>query len=79
VYVPSTEDITNYYPIPQPAYSHSSEVYSKTTQFTSNPGYIHLLGAKENIKIDVINLDLLNYIDENRTGRAMIETMQENL
>lgn len=47
--------------------------------FASNPGFLHLSGARENIKIDMINMDLLNYIDENRTGVPLRDIMQDNL
>lgn len=63
VFMPSTEDLTNFYPVPQPKYSHEQQLSTKLTHFTSNPGFIKLEGAKQDIKIDLINVDILNYID----------------
>jgi DNA polymerase II small subunit/DNA polymerase delta subunit B len=71
VFMPSTDDLATYYPIPQPKFSYSQDFLQKNMHFTSNPGFIQLSG-RENIKIDMINLDLLNYIDENKAGRASI-------
>ena len=79
VILPSTDDLTNYYPIPQPKHPLWTQVFLKNVHFTSNPGFIHLAGARENIKIDLLNLDLLSYIDENRTGNPIKNIMQENL
>jgi hypothetical protein len=79
VILPSTDDLTNYYPIPQPKHPLWNQVFLKNVHFTSNPGFIHMTGARENIKIDLLNLDLLSYIDENRTGNPIKNIMQENL
>ena len=70
MFVPSTEDITNMYPIPQPAYSHNLVLEDKKLHYTSNPGIMNLHGAKQVYSFNLINYDLLQYIDENRTGRA---------
>lgn len=76
--MPSTDDLTSLYPVPQPKYSFSQELLQNNLLFTSNPGIIELK-AREKIIINLVNLDLLNYIDENRAGRAQIEVMQDNL
>jgi hypothetical protein len=77
--VPSTEDLVNIYPIPQPKYSYDVQLSSKKIHYTSNPGHLVLSGAKQNYTMNLINTDVLNYIDEQRTGRAINEVLQDNL
>ena len=83
VVVPSTEDIANIYPIPQPKFNHkiSREAADDKVKVhhTSNPGTISLQGAKQSYEISLINSDIIHYIDENRTGRAINDVLQENL
>lgn len=76
VLVPSTDDLTNLYPIPQPKYKRSLQV--EGMHYTSNPGLITLTG-RQNYEINLINTDILQYIDENRTGHAVKEVLQDNL
>lgn len=68
VFVPSTEDITNIYPIPQPKYSEKKNNREENddkvrVHHTSNPGTISLQGAKQNYEISLVNSDLIHYID----------------
>jgi hypothetical protein len=42
VFVPSVEDLTNNYPIPQPRYTKSRSLDEDNIHFTSNPGLLHL-------------------------------------
>lgn len=79
IIVPSTEDLTNLYPIPQPKYDITLQVESKKMHYTSNPGLITLTGGKQTYEINVINTDLLQYISENRAGHAVKESTQDNL
>lgn len=83
VFVPSTEDIANIYPIPQPRFndriSRETGDDKVRVHYTSNPGTISLQGAKQNYEINLVNSDLIHYIDENRTGRAINDVLQENL
>lgn len=68
IFVPSTDDLTNIYPIPQPKYNRSLQVEGKRMHYTSNPGVMLLHGARQNYEINLINTDLLHYIEENRIG-----------
>lgn len=77
--MPSTEDLISLYPIPQPKYPYDVQLSSKKIHYTSNPGHLILSGAKQNYTMNLINTDVLNYIDEQRTGRAINEVLQDNL
>ena len=83
VFVPSTEDISNIYPIPQPRLGEKKggreEDDKVRVHHTSNPGTISLQGAKQSYEISLVNCDLIHYIDENRTGRALGDVLQDNL
>ena len=63
VLMPSTEDLISYYPIPQPKFSIFKEFLQKNMHFTTNPGIITLSAGSSKIKINMLNIDLLNYID----------------
>jgi hypothetical protein len=39
--------------------------------YTSNPGLISLMGARQCYEINVVNSDLYQYIDENRVGKPI--------
>jgi len=58
IFVPSTDDLTNIYPIPQPKYNRSLQVEGKRMHYTSNPGVMLLHGARQNYEINLINTDL---------------------
>lgn len=48
VYMPSTDDLNSLYPIPQPKFHFWNEQVcrnEKTIHFTSNPGFLHLVGG----------------------------------
>lgn len=80
IFMPSTDDLTNYYPMPQPKDTFADQVYLKNIQLTSNPAHLSLKeGHLSKIKIDMMNMDLHTYIDENRTGNAIKSIMQDNL
>lgn len=68
------------YPIPQPKYNENIQVKEKekNIHYTSNPGILKLNG-RQNYEINLINSDILQYIDESRSGKAMNEILQENL
>lgn len=38
--MPSTDDLTTLYPIPQPKFSYSQDFLQKNIHFTTNPGLI---------------------------------------
>ena len=79
IFMPATDDLTTYYPIPQPKHTFFSPSF-KNVRFTSNPGTILLSsGLNKNVVIDMMNMDLLHYIDENRTGMAQKSILQDNL
>lgn len=80
VFVPSTDDLTNIYPIPQPKYNRNLQVEGKKMHYTSNPGIMTLTGARQTYEIDLINTNLLQYLEENRIGCAQgKEQDKENL
>ena len=45
----------------------------------SNPGQIMLHGGREKVEINVINSDILHYIDEYKTGRGGSDVLMDNL
>lgn len=79
VFLPSTEDIGHIYPIPQPMYPYCNDIEGNAVRFVSNPGQIILHGGREKVEINVINSDLLQYIDEYKTGRAGGDVLMDNL
>jgi len=46
VMMPSCDDLTNYYPMPQPKHPFWSQVFLQNVHFTSSPGFINLAGAR---------------------------------
>lgn len=77
IFVPSTDDITNIYPIPQPKYNRNLQVEGKKVHYTSNPGIMILGAARQVYEINLINSDLLQYIKENKIGCALDQQHQE--
>lgn len=63
VFMPSTEDIGHIYPVPQPAYPYRDDIEGKGVHLVSNPGHIRLRGGQREVKINLINTDLLQYMD----------------
>lgn len=68
VFVPSTEDITSIYPIPQPKFSEKKNNREEgndkvRVHHTSNPGTIFLQGAKQSYEISLVNSDIIHYMD----------------
>lgn len=76
--MPSTDDLVSLHPIPQPKYSFPGDE-DRRVHFTSNPGSLTLQGSRQDYNIDLINSDLLYYIDENKSGRAGGEVLMDNL
>ena len=78
VLMPSSDDLVTYYPLPQPKYE--LDLRLKNLHFTSNPGSVFLAAGKNKAtKLELINMDLLTYMDENRTGTAVKNILQDNL
>ena len=77
VFMPSSDDLASFYPIPQPKYE--LEEYISNIHLTSNPGHLTLKGGVKNIRIDMVNTDILSYIDEHKTGIPTRPVMQENI
>lgn len=65
--IPSTDDAISLHPIPQPPYDLRSKSIAK---FASNPTTIRLELNKTECKLNIINYDLIHYIDESKCGRA---------
>lgn len=65
--IPSTDDAISLHPIPQPPYDLKSKSIAK---FASNPATVRLESNKTECKLNIINYDLINYIDESKCGRA---------
>ena len=65
--MPSTDDVISMYPIPQPPY----ELKTKNlVKFASNPTTVRLESNKTECKLNLINYDLITYIDESKCGRS---------
>ena len=79
MFLPSTEDIGHIYPIPQPMYPYYNDIEGKGVHLVSNPGQIMLHGGREKVEINVINSDILHYIDEYKTGRGGSDVLMDNL
>lgn len=75
--MPSLEDVIANHPIPQPAYKpENSQIKVK---FISNPSSIKIEGKRSVCKIDLINYDILKYMDTHKIGRAGNDLRKENI
>lgn len=72
--MPSTDDVTSLYPLPQPAYETDSRI--DNVRFISNPSTMDVQGRRSHCKIDLVNYDILKYIDTYKGGKATKDLRQ---
>lgn len=75
--LPSTEDVVSLYPIPQAPYQPESNI--EGAKFLSNPARMTIRGRASHCKINLVNYDLLKYIDTFKAGKATKDVRAENL
>lgn len=75
--MPSIDDVVSLYPLPQPAYESESRI--ENVKFISNPSTMEVQGRRSLCKIDLVNYDILKYIDTFKAGKATKDLRQENL
>lgn len=77
--VPSPEDVTSLYPLPQPEYTCMYDPREKRVRYLTNPANVEFNETgNKTFSIDFLNHDLLKYIDENKGGQGLIEVLQAN-
>jgi hypothetical protein len=70
--LPSTDDVISLYPIPQPPFDLKTKSMVK---FASNPATVRLESGRTECKMNIINYDLIHYIDESKCGKATKEAL----
>ena len=70
--LPSTDDVISLYPIPQPPFDLKTKGMVK---FASNPATVRLESGRTECKMNIINYDLIHYIDESKCGKATKEAL----
>jgi hypothetical protein len=61
------EDVISLYPIPQPSYE--PEDRKIRVKYLSNPASIKLEGRGTSCQVDLINYDIIKYIDTHKLGK----------